>query len=86
EQVLAPNFKFKTKVSDDDKSTDTEIKVRGLKEPTSKRVKDIIESDLNDLKAAILSDDKLVKALPGNVDPEVINKVMIPKIIKIKYP
>lgn len=86
EQVLAPNFKFKTKVSDDDKSTDTEIKVRGLKEPTSKRVKDIIESDLNDLKAAILSDDKLVKALPGNVDPEVINKIMIPKIIKIKYP
>ena len=64
EQVLAPNFKFKTKVSDDDKSTDTEIKVRGLKEPTSKRVKDIIESDLNDLKAAILSDDKIVKALP----------------------
>ena len=86
EQVLAPNFKFKTKVNDDDKSTDTEIKVRGLKEPSSKRVKDIIESDLNDLKAAILSDDKLVKALPGNVDPEVINKVMIPKIIKIKYP
>lgn len=86
EQVLAPNFKFKTKKDDDDKSTDTEIKVRGLKEPTSKRVKDIIESDLNDLKAAILSDDKLVKALPGNVDPEVINKVMIPKIIKIKYP
>lgn len=86
EQVLAPNFKFKTKVSEDDKSTDTEIKVRGLKEPTSKRVKDIIDSDLNDLKAAILSDDKLVKALPGNVDPEVINKVMIPKIIKIKYP
>lgn len=86
EQVLAPNFKFKTKVNDDDKSTDTEIKVRGLKEPSSKRVKDIIESDLNDLKAAILSDDKLVKALPGNVDAEVINKVMIPKIIKIKYP
>lgn len=86
EQVLAPNFKFKTKQSDDDKSTDTEIKVRGLKEPSSKRVRDIIESDLNDLKAAILSDDKIVRALPGNVDPEVINKVMIPKIIKIKYP
>lgn len=86
EQVLAPNFKFKTKQSDDDKSTDTEIKVRGLKEPSSKRVKNIIESDLNDLKAAILSDDKIIKALPGNVDPEVINKVMIPKIIKVKYP
>lgn len=24
--------------------------------------------------------------MPGNVDPEVINKVLIPKIIKIKYP
>jgi len=28
----------------------------------------------------------LVKALPGNVDPEVINKVMIPKIIQKRYP
>ena len=28
----------------------------------------------------------LVKALPGNVDPEVINKVMIPKIIQTRYP
>lgn len=86
EQVLAPNFKFKTKVNEDDKSVNGEIKVYGLKEPSSKRVKDIIETDLNDLKAAILSDDNIVKALPGNVDPEVINKVMIPKIIKIKYP
>ena len=86
EQVLAPNFKFKTKVSADDKSTNLDIKVYGLKEPSSKRVRDIIESDLNDLKAAVLSDNKIVKALPGNVDPEVINKVMIPKIIKIKYP
>src|SRR3546814_14311927 len=72
EQVLAPSFKFRAKKDDEDKSTDTEIKVRGLKEPSSKRVKDIIDLDLNDLKAAILSDDRLVKALPGNVDPEVI--------------
>lgn len=86
EQVLAPNFKFKTKISEDDKSSKVDIKIYGLKEPSSKRVHDIIESDLNDLKAAILSDDQIVKALPGNVDPEVINKVMIPKIIKIKYP
>jgi hypothetical protein len=49
-------------------------------------VKEIIESDLNDLKATILQDDQIIKALPGNVDPEVLNKVMIPKIIKIKYP
>ena len=86
EQVLAPNFKFKAKISEDDEAKPGEIKIRGFKEPTSKRVKEIIESDLNDLKASILQDDKMVKALPGNVDPEVINKVMIPKIIKIKYP
>jgi superfamily II DNA or RNA helicase len=86
EQVLAPNFKFKTKLSDEDKAEPGEIKIRGFKTPTSKRVKDIIESDLNDLKATILQDDTMIKAMPGNVDPEVINKVLIPKIIQIKYP
>ena len=86
EQVLAPNFKFKTKLSDEDKAEPGEIKIRGFKMPTSKRVKDIIESDLNDLKATILQDDTMLKAMPGNVDPEVINKVLIPKIIQIKYP
>lgn len=86
EQVLAPNFKFKTKLSDDDKAEPGEIKIRGLKEPSSNRVREIIESDLNDLKASILQDDKMIKAIPGNVDPEVINKVLIPKIIQIKYP
>lgn len=86
EQVLAPNFKFRAKISDDDEVKPGEIKIRGFKEPSSKRVKEIVESDLNDLKASILQDDKMIKALPGNVDPEVINKVMIPKIIKIKYP
>lgn len=86
EQVLAPNWKFKTKLSDDDETKPGEIKIRGLKEPSSQRVKDILESDLNDLKATILQDDTMLKAMPGNVDPEVINKVLIPKIIKVKYP
>jgi len=86
EQVLAPNWKFKTKLSDDDEAKPGEIKIRGLKEPSSKRVKDILESDLNDLKATILQDETMLKAMPGNVDPEVINKVLIPKIIKVKYP
>jgi hypothetical protein len=86
EQVLAPNWHFKTKLSDDDVAKPGEIKIRGLKEPSSKRVKDILESDLNDLKATILQDDQMLKAMPGNVDAEVINKVLIPKIIKVKYP
>ena len=86
EQVLAPNFKFKTKVTGDDTQEPGVIKVRGLKTPTSARVKDIIEQDLNDLKAKILQDSTMQKAMPGNIDAEVINKVLIPKIIQVKYP
>ena len=86
EQVLAPSFKFKTKQSDDDTSTSRTIKVGGLKEPSSKRVKDIVESDLSDLKAAILQDPQMLKAMPGNIDPKVMNEVLIPKIIRTKYP
>lgn len=86
EQVLAPNFKFKTKLNDEDKNQAGEIKIRGFKEPSSQRVKDIIEADLNDLKATILQDNQVIKALPSNIDAEVINKVMIPKIIQVKYP
>jgi hypothetical protein len=86
EQVLAPSFKFKTKRSEDEESQPGEIQIRGFKEPSSQRVRDIVESDLNDLKATILQDDVMIKALPGNIDPEVINKVMIPKIIQTKYP
>mgnify|MGYP003616786980 FL=1 len=87
EQVLAPNFKFKPRFDGDDEPNQKgELKIRGFKKPTSKRVEDIIESDLNDLKAAILQDEVMIKAIPGNLDAEVINRVLIPKIIKIKYP
>jgi superfamily II DNA or RNA helicase len=85
EQVLAPNWKFKTKKSDDDEAGPGEIKIRGLKEPGA-RVKGIIEDDLNDIKARILQDPTMLKAMPGNVDAEVINKVLIPKIIRVQYP
>jgi len=87
EQVLAPNWKFKTKVSDDDKAKPGEIKIRGLKEPSSQRVKDIVADDITDLKAAIFQDTTMLKAMPdASVDPEVINKVLIPKVIRTKYP
>ncbi len=91
EQVLAPNFKFKLKRNDeDDEEVDGDdektIKIRGFKLPTSQRAKDIIETDLNDLKARILQDDQMLKAMPGNVEPEIINTVLIPKIIREVYP
>lgn len=90
EQVLAPNFKFKPKYPEEDTTEDNEHTIRidddKFKVPTSQRAIDIIESDLNDLKAKIMQDDQMIKAMPGNVDPEVINKVLIPKIIREVYP
>ncbi len=86
EQVLAPNWNFKTKKSDNDQAKPDEVKIKGFKEPKSQKVKDIIEADLNDLKASILQDPKMLKAMPGNVDPEIMNTVLIPQIIATKYP
>ncbi len=89
EQVLAPNFRFKPKdLEEDDNEKDGEntIKIRGFKLPTSQRAKDIIETDLNDLKAKILQNDQMLKAMPGNLEPETINTVLIPKIIREVYP
>lgn len=87
EQVLAPNFKFKTKRPDDVAPMPPgTMTIGGFKEPSTKRTKDIIETDLAELKAAILQDDKVIAASAGKIDPEIINKVLIPKIIKIKYP
>jgi len=87
EQVLAPNFIFKTRKFPDEEHEPGTIKIGGFKEPRSDKVKAIVEADLNDLKATILQDETLLKALPGDViDPEVINKVLIPKIIQSKYP
>ena len=86
EQVLAPNFNFRSRRSREDVSEGNDIVVDGFREPSTQKVLDITNSDLNDLKANILQDPEMLKAMPGNVDPEVINKVMIPKIIRQKYP
>lgn len=90
EQVLAPNFKFKPKYPDDDdednEDEENTIHIKGFKLPTSQRAKGIIESDLNDLKARILQNDTMLKAMPGNIEPEVINTILIPKIIREIYP
>lgn len=88
EQVLAPNFSFKAKKDGDDESGNnpSTIRINGLREPSSKRVLNIVESDLTELKANILQDSDMVKSLSGVVDTDVINRVLIPKIIMTKYP
>lgn len=86
EQVLAPNFDFKTKKGNDDHPEPGTVKIKGFKEPSTARVRQIVESDLNDLKATILQDDTFAKAALGNVNPEDTNKILIPKIIRERYP
>lgn len=86
EQVLAPNFDFKPKRDERDLAEPGTIKIKGFKGVTTAKVKTIVEEDLNDLKAAILQDKDISKAITGSIDPEVINKVLIPKVIKTRYP
>jgi hypothetical protein len=85
EQVLAPHVNFKSKRGDDIFEPGVVV-IDGFKEPTTDRVKEIIESDITDLKASIMQDDNMLKAMPGTIDPEYMNKYMIPKIIQTKYP
>ena len=87
EQVLAPSFKFKPHFEEDgEKPKRGELSIRGFKKIKSEKVKDIVKEDLADLKASILQDPQMLKAMPGDIEPEVINEVLIPKVIKVKYP
>lgn len=86
EQVLAPNFTFKAKKGNDDFDEPGTIKIKGFKEPSTARVRQIVDTDLNDLKAKILQDDTFARAASGAFDPETTNKVVIPKIIRTQYP
>lgn len=91
EQVMAPSWKFKTakeakegaEGGEGDKRT---LIVEGLKPLSSEKTKTIVAEQLDDLKATILQDDMIVKAVASDIYAETINKVLIPKIIKEKYP
>ncbi|RRD38124.1 DEAD/DEAH box helicase [Fusobacterium nucleatum] len=86
EQVLTPDIKFKARLSPDDVSDSKAlIFVKGLKEPSTERSKKIIEKDLPDLRASILSDDDVLKAMTVQ-NSKLINKLLIPKVIKKVYP
>lgn len=87
EQVLTPDFKFKARKSNSDRNTSGELHIKGFKEPSTINTKKIIENDLNDLKATIFQDSQIQKAMVSReIDPKVLNKVLIPKVIQEKYP
>ncbi len=87
EQVMAPVFKFKPKVDPNEpgKKGNT-IAIKGLKDPSSEKVKKIIENKLRELKANILASPDLQKAIVNQSDAAVINKQLIPKIVMETFP
>lgn len=86
ESVLAPNFKFKRKDNENQKSKGTDIFLKGLKEPSTKRSRNIIQNDLNDLRATILQDTQIQQAIAAGINAKVINKQLIPRVIMNTYP
>lgn len=86
EEVIAPKFNFKAKENSNGENGGINIFIKGFKEPTSSKVKEIIENDLVDLKAKILQSTEIQNSFPGLVDPEVLNKGLIPKVISEIYP
>ena len=88
EQVMAPSWKFKSEKDEDEGKSDLTrtIVVEGLKPLSSVKTKTIVESQLDDLKADVLQNDMIVKALSGSTTAETITQHIIPKIIRERYP
>ena len=86
ENVLAPNYRFKPRISPEQVSKGKDIYVKGIAEPSTCRTKEIIEQDLTELKATILQEDKIREAIAANEDTRNINFALIPRVIATVYP
>lgn len=87
EQVLAPQWNFRTKRDEADMGEPKKrtIAVDGLTKATPK-AQSIIDNDMTELKAEILASDIIRRAMSNSVIAEELTQIMIPKIIKEKYP
>ena len=86
EQVLEPQYHFKRRRDENDKSDGVTVYIEGYREPSTNKVKSIIDTDLPEVQEAVLQDPEVQKAMEADVSAEVINKVLIPKVIIEKYP
>ena len=90
EQVMAPSWNFKTvKDVDDDEPHLLDprmLVVEGLKPLSSAKTKMIVTEQLDDLKASVLQNDLVVKAISGDTTAENLTQYLIPKVIREKYP
>ncbi len=89
EQVMAPSWHFKTTKDDDDGDRGNPMRtliVEGLKPLSSEKTRLIVQEQLDDLKAAILQDELVVRAISGSTTAETITQNLIPKVIRERYP
>lgn len=85
EQVLAPNFTFKPRTSPKDKASAGVVLVKGLKQPSNEKVKRILETELEDLTAAVLQDTQYQRSVAADHAPE-YRKHLQSKIIRERLP
>lgn len=87
EEVIAPKFNYQPKNDGSESESDGKtFYVKGFRGISSPKVQDIIDNDIVDLKASILQDPDVQKAIPVPQLAETINKGLIPKIVREKYP
>lgn len=85
EQVLAPNFTFTPRPKDPREAKPGEIFVKGLKHAPTDKVKKVIQSDLEDLTAAVLQSDQIQKLAAKGVTGEAVKQAQS-KIIRERHP
>ncbi|WP_337219828.1 DEAD/DEAH box helicase [Vibrio parahaemolyticus] len=61
------------------------VEIKGFAEPSTDKVKQIIQEDMTELQAAVLQDNVMQKAMAGSIDAEVANRVHLPRIIAEKF-
>ena len=85
EQVLAPNFTFTPRPKEPREAEPGEIFVKGLKKPPTDKVKKVLQSELEDLTAAVLQSDQMQKLAAKGVTGEAVKQLQS-KIIRERRP
>jgi superfamily II DNA or RNA helicase len=85
EQVLAPNFTFTPRPKDPRKAKPGEIFVKGLKSLPTDKARKIVQSDLEDLTAAVLQSDQMQKLAAKGVTGEAVKQLQS-KVIRERHP
>ena len=75
----------KEKEKNKNKSKAGTVTIKGFMEPSTDNVRRIIQEDFTELQAAVLKDDAIQKSMSGGSDPEVTNKLHLPRIIEEKF-